>query len=42
MGVDGKNSSGNLTLRPGLVSSSKLYTILHRMFRHMHGVLNVD
>jgi hypothetical protein len=24
------------------ISSPKLYTLSHRMFGHMHGVLNVD
>jgi hypothetical protein len=30
------------SLRPGLVSPSKFYTLSHQMFGHIHGVLNVD
>jgi hypothetical protein len=29
-------------LRPCLVPFPKLYTLSHRIFGHMHGVLNVD
>ena len=30
-----------LILRPCLVPKTKIFTLSNRMFRHMHGVLNV-
>ena len=33
---------GSCNLRPGLVPHPKIFHSSHRIFGHMHGILNVD